>query len=372
MPAGYERDLHRGHDGAARAVGPARAPDLQRPSQCRRVVPACRRLRARHHSSVGTPDADGRRDQRARPGRASRRDPRGEEANRERRAARARRSMSPAPRSPSWRQARPRPRRSSCRSSTRRTHAPRPDGSSTPAWTSSRSSSSIGCRPTNAARSSARHVPAAARWRCTAQTDAEIRLGLALGIDDFQHIGIDSPEYAPDIVAALRARTRSGPPLYWTPTIGANNLLNADYIATKPELLDDPEAYLGLPQALVDEIKAGWRDLQPRTARPDTEAIIKRKIAQLQEAGVAARVRQRRGQHRRAAPARNLDGCRAMGARARHGADGGAAEHDLRRGARDGRGRARWALSPPASRPTSSPSAAIRSVTSTCCAIQKW
>ena len=37
---------------------------------------------------------------------------------------------------------------------------------------------------------------------------------------------------------------------------------------------------------MVDEIKAGWRDLQPRTARPDTEAIIKRKVAQMQEAGV--------------------------------------------------------------------------------------
>ena len=117
-------------------------------------------------------------------------------------------------------------------------------------------------------------------------TDGEIRLGLALGIDDFQHIGIDSPEYAPDIMAALRARTKTGPPLYWTPTIGANNLLNADYIATKPELIDDPEAYLGLPQAMVDEIKTGWRELKPRTARPDTEAIIKRKIAQMQEAGV--------------------------------------------------------------------------------------
>ena len=62
-------------------------------------------------------------------------------------------------------------------------------------------------------------------------------------------------------MAALRARTKTGPPLYWTPTIGANNLLNADYIATKPELIDDPEAYLGLPQAMVDEIKTGWRDL---------------------------------------------------------------------------------------------------------------
>jgi imidazolonepropionase-like amidohydrolase len=28
------------------------------------------------------------------------------------------------------------------------------------------------------------------------QNDAEVRLGLAMGVDDFQHIGIDSPEYA--------------------------------------------------------------------------------------------------------------------------------------------------------------------------------
>ena len=119
------------------------------------------------------------------------------------------------------------------------------------------------------------------------QNDGDVRLGLSLGIDDFQHIGIDSPEFAPDIMAAIRTRTKAGPPLYWTPTIGANNLLNADYIATKPEqLIHDPESYLGLPQPMVDEIKAGWRDLQPRTARPDTEAIVKRKIAQMQEAGV--------------------------------------------------------------------------------------
>ena len=28
-------------------------------------------------------------------------------------------------------------------------------------------------------------------------TDTEIRLGLAIGVDDFQHIGIDSPEFPP-------------------------------------------------------------------------------------------------------------------------------------------------------------------------------
>ena len=73
------------------------------------------------------------------------------------------------------------------------------------------------------------------------QNDAEVRLGLQMGIDDFQHIGIDSPEYAPDIVEAIRARVKRGPPLYWTPTVGANGLLNAAYVASNPEIIDDPE-----------------------------------------------------------------------------------------------------------------------------------
>lgn len=118
------------------------------------------------------------------------------------------------------------------------------------------------------------------------QTDAEVRLGLAIGVDDFQHIGIDSPEYAPDIMASLRERIRRGPPVYWTPTVGANGLLNAAYVATKPEFIDDPESYAGLPPALVAEVRQGWRDYQPRQPRPDAEAIVKRKIAQLRDAGV--------------------------------------------------------------------------------------
>jgi imidazolonepropionase-like amidohydrolase len=118
------------------------------------------------------------------------------------------------------------------------------------------------------------------------QTDEEVRLGLAIGVDDFQHIGIDSPEYPSDIMASLRARVNSGPPVYWTPTVGANGLLNAAYTASKPELFDDPEAYLGLPPAFVDEVKQGWAKYQPRQPRADAEAIVKRKIAQLREAGV--------------------------------------------------------------------------------------
>jgi imidazolonepropionase-like amidohydrolase len=118
------------------------------------------------------------------------------------------------------------------------------------------------------------------------QTDDEIRLGLAIGVDDFQHIGIDSPEYPADIMASLRARVKNGPPVYWTPTVGANGLLNAAYTASKPELFDDPEAYLGLPPALIAEVKEGWATYQPRQPRADAAAIVTRKIAQLREAGV--------------------------------------------------------------------------------------
>jgi imidazolonepropionase-like amidohydrolase len=118
------------------------------------------------------------------------------------------------------------------------------------------------------------------------QTDEEVRLGLAIGVGDFQHIGIDSPEYPSDVIASLRARVKSGPPVYWTPTVGANGLLNAAHTASKPELFDDPEAYLGLPPTFVAEVKAGWAAYQPRQPRADAEAIVKRKIAQLQEAGV--------------------------------------------------------------------------------------
>ena len=118
------------------------------------------------------------------------------------------------------------------------------------------------------------------------QTDSDIRLGLEIGVDDFQHIGIDSPEFPPDIVASLRERVKRGPPLYWTPTVGANGLLNGAFTASKPEILDDPENYLGLPAPLIAEVKQGWAAYQPREPRPDTEAIVRRKVSQLQDAGV--------------------------------------------------------------------------------------
>src|SRR4029450_10172281 len=78
-------------------------------------------------------------------------------------------------------------------------------------------------------------------------TERDIRLGLEFGVDDFQHIGGEAPEFPAAIGAAIRERVRSGPPLYWTPTIGANGLLNLPYLATDPEVVDDPAGFRGLP-----------------------------------------------------------------------------------------------------------------------------
>jgi imidazolonepropionase-like amidohydrolase len=50
----------------------------------------------------------------------------------------------------------------------------------------------------------------------------EIRRGVAVGVDNFEHSGLaTAPEYPPDVIAAIRERTAQMNlgPLYWTPTI---------------------------------------------------------------------------------------------------------------------------------------------------------
>ncbi len=113
------------------------------------------------------------------------------------------------------------------------------------------------------------------------RTDAEIRLGLTAGVDEFQHIGTASPEYPADIVASIRERQRTGPPLYWSPTIGAQ--LGADDLAADAEFLDDPRAYQGLPAVIADDVRTAVAKAPRRPAAPATAVIVKRKIAQLRE-----------------------------------------------------------------------------------------
>ena len=118
----------------------------------------------------------------------------------------------------------------------------------------------------------------------------EIRRGLSLGVDCFEHTGLaTAPAYPDDIIDAIRERTAKMAlgPLYWTPTI--EGLLNYEYLRDNPEALDDPAWHEGLPEPIVADIRRSLEHpdrlpyFQLTAARRPTLA---RKFKQLREAGV--------------------------------------------------------------------------------------
>jgi imidazolonepropionase-like amidohydrolase len=113
------------------------------------------------------------------------------------------------------------------------------------------------------------------------RSDAEIEIGLAGGIDEFQHIGTASESYPESLINQISSITRSGGNLYWTPTVGLQ--LRAGTASADRELLDDPENYQGLPPEIIQDIKNSLANYDPDPAPADT---IKRKVRQLQDAGV--------------------------------------------------------------------------------------
>ncbi len=120
----------------------------------------------------------------------------------------------------------------------------------------------------------------------------EIRLGLEIGIDNFEHTGLTSaPAYPDDIVEALRERTATGRvrggPLYWTPTV--EGLWNNDYTLANPEELDNDCWKLGLKPDTIADIKQSFAHPQRLPyfeMTPKRKPTLKRKIQQLREAGV--------------------------------------------------------------------------------------
>lgn len=118
----------------------------------------------------------------------------------------------------------------------------------------------------------------------------EIRIGLAAGVDNFEHTGLSSsPEYPADVIAAIRERTAnmSRGPLYWTPTI--EGLLNYEALRDNPEQLDDPAWQDGLPQAIIDDIRQSIQhpDRLPYfQLTPIRRPTLARKFQQLRDAGV--------------------------------------------------------------------------------------
>jgi len=124
----------------------------------------------------------------------------------------------------------------------------------------------------------------------------EIRRGLEIGIDNFEHTGLaTSPEYPESVMTLLKERTATGRirggPLYWTPTI--EGLWNYEYTRDNPEAKDDPCWHRGLQPDTI-------ADIQQSIAHPDRllyfqltpkrKPTLKRKFAQLREAGVVLMV----------------------------------------------------------------------------------
>jgi imidazolonepropionase-like amidohydrolase len=118
----------------------------------------------------------------------------------------------------------------------------------------------------------------------------EIRRGIKAGVDCFEHTGLASaPEYPDDIIMMIKERTAQMNlgPLFWTPTV--EGLYNYEYTRDNPEKLDSDKWHLGLPDSIIQDIKASFAHpgrlpyFQLTAIRKPT---LEKKINQLREAGV--------------------------------------------------------------------------------------
>ncbi|WP_371195085.1 amidohydrolase family protein [Glaciecola sp. SC05] len=120
----------------------------------------------------------------------------------------------------------------------------------------------------------------------------EIRRGIAIGVDNFEHTGLTTaPEYPEDIMTLLKERTAkgrvAGGPLFWTPTV--EGLWNYESTVANPEKLDTTCWHRGLKQDIIDDIAASIQNvgqLDYMQLTPLRKPTLKRKIQQLKEAGL--------------------------------------------------------------------------------------
>ena len=120
----------------------------------------------------------------------------------------------------------------------------------------------------------------------------EIRRGLEIGVDNFEHTGLTTaPGYPEDVMDMLRERTAtgrvSGGPLYWTPTV--EGLWQYDQVIANPEHLDNDCWHRGLEDDTIEDIRQSIRspkDLLYYDLTPLRKPTLKNKIMQLREAGV--------------------------------------------------------------------------------------
>lgn len=120
----------------------------------------------------------------------------------------------------------------------------------------------------------------------------EIRRGLEIGVDNFEHTGLTTaPEYPEDVIKLLIERTAkgrvAGGPLYWTPTV--EGLWNYQLTVANPERLDNKCWHRGLEKSTIEDIRASLDNvgqLEYMQLTPLRKPTLKRKIQQLKDAGV--------------------------------------------------------------------------------------
>ncbi len=118
----------------------------------------------------------------------------------------------------------------------------------------------------------------------------EIRMGLEVGVDCFEHTGLSSaPRYPDDVIEMIKERTAdmSQGPLFWCPTV--EGLYNYEYVRDNREKLDNDSWHLGLPDSVITDIKKSIAhpDRLPYfQLTPSRRPTLKTKIQQLLDAGV--------------------------------------------------------------------------------------
>ena len=120
----------------------------------------------------------------------------------------------------------------------------------------------------------------------------EIRRGLEIGVDNFEHTGLTTaPEYPADVIEMLKERTATGRvaggPLYWTPTV--EGLYQYETMVDNPENLDGDCWHRGLEPDTIADIAQSLEQpgqLEYMQLTPLRQPTLKRKVRQLKEAGV--------------------------------------------------------------------------------------
>ena len=120
----------------------------------------------------------------------------------------------------------------------------------------------------------------------------EIRRGLEIGVDNFEHTGLTTaPEYPADVMEKLKERTATGRvaggPLFWTPTV--EGLWSYPETVENPEYLDNDCWERGLKADTVADIRHSILhpgQLEYMQLTPIRKPTLQRKIAQLRQTGV--------------------------------------------------------------------------------------